>query len=322
MRKNPRLAHAVAALGLIAAALPAHALVGGAVDANTASSPWAGVVSITPITGEVYSGALLDRQHVLTAAHVAARFVGEPGKLTINVNTGSVPQQFTASRVFVHPDYATGNLPTDSAFAWNDDIAVIRLAQPVGPDVPVYPLFGGTPGIAGAPVNFAMVAYGGHGDGISASLLQGANATVKRVGQNRVEAFFLADDEGGGAPTGVREGFVFVFDAAGTPNHLPGEAGYAGGDSGSPIFVNVGGQWRIAGVGAFNGSPAGVPGTAIQFGAIGGGMLIAPYADWIQAQMATPVPEPRTHALMLAGLGCVAAAALRRRKAARESGIR
>ena len=309
-----RFAALLAILGLTLAP-GAHALVGGTVDDNIASSPWAGVVSITPTTGgAVYSGALLDRYHVLTAAHVAASFSSDPSKLKVNINgAGNLTQQLVASHIFVHPDYSTGNLPNDNTFAWNDDIAVIRLAEPAAANVPVYALFNGTPGLGGVTTAFTMVAYGGYSDGVSTTLQQGSNAAVKRVGQNRVTGLYAADDEGHGAPPNVAEGFVFAFDAPGTAGAVDHEAGYAGGDSGSPIFINVNGAWRIAGVGAFNGNPSNVPGGAIQFGAVGGGMLIAPYAQWIQTQMTSPVPEPKTYALLLVGLGLVTLAARRRR---------
>lgn len=311
-----RLATGLAVLGL-SLAPGAHALVGGTVDPNETSSPWAGVVSITPTTnGAVYSGALLDRYHVLTAAHVAASFASDPGKLRININAGgNLTQQLVASHIFVHPDYTTGNLPNDNTFAWNDDIAVIRLAAPAAADVPVYSLFKGVPEVNGVTATITMVAYGGYSDGVSSTLQHGSNAAVKRVGHNRITNLYAADNEGAGAPANVAEGFVFIFNEPGTSDSIAGEAGYAGGDSGSPIFVNDNGVWRIAGVGAFNGSPGNVPGGAIQYGAVGGGMLTAPYAQWIQAQMTAPVPEPETYALLLAGLGLVALAARRRLKA-------
>ena len=192
----------------------------------------------------------------------------------------------------------------------------IRLAEPAAANVPVYSLFNGVPGLGGVTTTIAMVGYGGYSDGVTTTVQQVANAAVKRVGYNRITSLFTADDEGSGAPAGVAEGFVFVFNEPGTSNALPGESGYAGGDSGSPVFVNDNGLWRIAGVGAFNGSPGNVPGGAIQYGAIGGGMLIAPYADWIQAQMTAPVPEAETYVLLLAGLGIVALAARRQRTAA------
>lgn len=312
------------ALGLVLTgtlcAPAANALVGGTIDPNT-SAEWAGVVSITKTGSGVYSGALLDPYHVLTAAHVAAGSASQPGSLTITVNLGGDrSQQIVASHVFVHPDYTKGNLnvPNDGQFAWNDDIAVIRLSSPVAGSVANYPLLTTTPSLGSV---FAMVAYGGYGDGQSPTLIQGPNAAVKRIGENRIEALFSADDEGSGAPS-YSEVFAFTFSAPGAPGQLVNEAGYAGGDSGSPIFVHADGAWRIAGVGAFAGTPANFPGNSNQYGAIGGGMLIAPYVGWIQQQMAAPIPEPKTYALMLAGLGFAAAAAYRQRKRALASLVR
>jgi len=305
------------ALGLVLAGTlhtpPADALVGGTIDPNASTSEWAGVVSITKTGGGVYSGALLDPYHVLTAAHVAAGSASQPGNLTINVNVGGDrSQQIVASQVFVHPDYTKGNLnaANDGQFAWNDDIAVIRLSSPVDGNVPNYQLLTTTPGLGSV---FTMVTYGSYGDGLSPTLINGPDAAVKRIGGNRIGALYPADDEGSGAPN-YSEVFAFSFSAPGSSDQLANEAGYAGGDSGSPIFVYTDGAWHIAGVGAFAGTPANFPGNSNQFGAIGGGMLIAPYASWIQAQMAAPVPEPRTYALMLAGLGLAAVAARYRRR--------
>jgi secreted trypsin-like serine protease len=303
-------------LVLVGVAHPTFALVGGTVDANTTDSPWAGVVSITPSTGGVFSGALIDSRHVLTAAHVVFNHAANPGNVVVNLNYGgNLTSQISASRISIHPSYTTGNTPSDTTFAWNDDVAVIRLSQPIPIGVPTYPLFTGTPGLNGAPATITMVAYGGFGDGVAASLSAGANASVKRIGSNRVDQLF-ADDEG----SGKAEIFVFDFDGPNaTTNVLGGptlgagiEAGYASGDSGSPAFVYVNGAYRIAGIGAFNGDPATIPGNSIQFGAIGGGMVVAPYVEWINEQTALPVPEPESYAMMLAGLAFVAYAVRRR----------
>jgi len=301
----------------------ALALVEGAIDPNVANSPWAGVVSITPSTGGIFSGALIDPYHVLTAAHVVYANKDTPANVTINLNgTGSLSSQIVASQVLVHPSYLVGNTPSDSQFAWHDDIAVIRLSQPAPVGTPSYSLFHGTPGQNGAPRTITMVAYGGYSDGNSASLLQGASATVKRVGRNRVDLLY-ADDEG----SGKAEVFVFDFDGpTASTNVIPPnigdnltlgdniEAGYAGGDSGSPVFVDDNGVWKLAGVGAFNGDPAAIPGNALQFGAIGGGMLVAPHADWITQQTALPVPEPEAYAMMLAGLAILSLTLRARRR--------
>lgn len=325
MNRARTLALALVLAGTLCAPA-ANALVGGTIDPNT-STEWSGVVSITTIGGGVYSGALIDRTHVLTAAHVAAGFVNNPGDLKINVNFGGdLTQQITASQIFVHPDFQTGRVIGNGG-VWNDDIAVIRLSAPAAAGVTVYSLFDATLGLAlnglpllnGAPVNVKMVAYGAYADGVSPAAQAGGNAAVKRVGENRLEALYGADAETPGAtpPAGVAEGFLFDFDAG-----IAGEASYAGGDSGSPVFVFYQNQWRIIGVGAFNGTPPNVETNSIQFGAIGGGMLVSPYTGWIQAQMAAPVPEPQTHALMLAGLGLVAAAARYRRRSACARSIR
>lgn len=307
----PKPVRAALAVLSLAMAMPSYALVGGTIDPNT-NMQWAGVVSITPAGGGVYSGALIDPYHVLTAAHVVAGHAGNPNGLTINFNAGGdLTHQVPVNRVYVHPDYGKGNVRGGKHFAWNDDIAVVRLSEPAPAGVPVYALASGTPGLNATPTHFTMVAYGGYSDGVSATLLQGSNASIKRVGENRVGALFPADDDGHGVPPGVMEVFAFTFDAPGVAGRLPGEAGYAGGDSGSPIFIQEAGGWRIAGVAAFNGNPANLPGSSIQYGAIGGGMVIAPYADWIQQQVASPVPEPETYALLLLGLGLVISAAHR-----------
>jgi hypothetical protein len=247
--------------------------------------------------------------------------VSDPGNLTININYGgNLTQRIAASQIFVHPDFYTGRISSNGSI-WNDDIALIRLSAPAADDVPVYSLFGsalttiagGQPRLNGSPVDVTLVAYGGYADGVSPSVQSPPNAAVKRVGANRLEALYAADIESDGMPppAGVNEGFTFVFDAPGTAHHLDGEAGYSGGDSGSPVFVDDQGVWRIVGVAAFNAEGENSMSNAIQFGATGGGMLIAPYANWIREQM-VPVPEPRTWALMLVGLGLVGAVCLRR----------
>lgn len=314
----------LAALGLTLAcwAGPALALVEGVIDPNNPDSPWAGVVSITTPKG-TFSGALIDPWHVLTAAHVVNAQKATPANVQVNLNvTGPLSSRITAHSIYVHPSYGTGNTASDQAFAWHDDVAVITLAQSAPPGVPAYPLLSGTPGVNGIPRDITLVAYGGYSDGVSASPLAGASPSIKRVGRNRVD-LLVADDEGSG------QAELFVFDLDGptaasnvygdpTPDNLTlgddVEASYAGGDSGSPVFIRMGGTWYLAGIAAFNGSPAEEPGGALRFGAIGGGMLVAPYVDWIYQQTAMPLPEPRPLALWLGGLGMLGLYVTQRRR--------
>jgi len=291
-------------------AAPAHALVGGAVDANLASSPFAGVGAVI-VNGGTFSGVLLDPWHVLTAAHVVA---GKPaGAIQFRLNAGAA-ETLSAAAVSVHPGYIGTTPGTDGV--WHDDLAIVRLAAPAT-SAGGYALYTGP--AVGQTV--ALAGYGGVGDG-AVGVTAGANASVKRSGRNRIDQV-LPDDDGSGAA----EVFVFDFDGPAAASNVfgpatPGnltlgasvEAQFAGGDSGSPVFVNDNGVWKIFGVANFNGSTTGLPGSNVLFGSVGGGSLVAPYAGWIAQTVTTPVPEADTWAMLLAGLGMVSWAALRRRR--------
>ena len=289
-----------AALSLLVA-LPAHALVGGASDPNVADSPWAGVGAVS-VNGGVFSGALVGSRYVLTAAHVVGGV--SPGKVSFVLNAGAGSQVYAAESIIVFPGF-TGAQP-GAGGVWHDDLALIRLATPVDASVPVYGLYGGP--LASETVT--LVGYGGGGDGVN-GVTSGANAAVKRVGRNRVDQQFV-DDDGGSA----QEVFVFDFDGPdassnvfGPPvkaNLTPGEtveAHYAGGDSGSPVFVEDRGVWKIAGIATFNGSTSS-SGSSVKFGAIGGGTVLASYIPWVETTT-TPVPEPHAWLTLLAGLGVI-----------------
>ena len=308
----------IAALG----SAPAFALVGGSVDANLATSPWAGVGAIT-INGGVYSGVLLDSQHVLTAAHVVGGQTGTPGNVSFSLNVGgNLTQTLGATAITLYPGF-TGTSPGSDG-VWHDDLAIITLGTPVTGAVPTYGLYGGSL----SNKTITLVGYGGGGDGVN-GVTSGANASVKRVGQNRVDRV-LVDDDGGAAS----EVFMFDFDGPTKATNVFGssnkssnltlgasiEAQYAGGDSGSPVFIKDKGVWKIAGIGTFNGDTA-LSASNVKFGSIGGGTIIAPYLSWIDSTLkaspaggagasllgasVTAVPEPQTWLMLLAGMGLV-----------------
>lgn len=292
----------IAALSLFVA-LPAHALVGGVSDSNVADSPWAGVGAVS-VNGGTFSGALVGDQYVLTAAHVVGGV--SPSKVSFVLNAGAGSQVYAAESIIVFPGF-TGTTP-GAGGVWHDDLALIRLATAVDASVPVYGLYGGP--LASETVT--LVGYGGGGDGKN-GVISGANAAVKRVGRNKVDKQFADDDPGGSAP----EVFVFDFDGPDTTSNVFGppvkanltlgetiEAHYAGGDSGSPVFVNDKGAWKIAGIATFNGSTTGAPGSNALFGAIGGGTVMASYIPWVKTAIA-PVPEPHAWLMLMAGLGMI-----------------
>jgi hypothetical protein len=246
------------------------------IDANLPSSPWAGVVSLR-VNGGAYSGALIHRRLVLTAAHVVAGQT--PTAVTAQLNAGE-PLQFGVARVHVHPGWKGFTKP----FAF-DDVALLELEEDVPDGVPVYTPFYG-PLRQGTALTF--VGYGASGQGDRPPSV-GADPAVKRVGLNRVDrvvprpdlpeapALFLYDFDGPDATS----------DAFGGPTLGNAfETSAAGGDSGAPAFVRRGEFPRIAAVLSFV-ADFNRPGTPLStFGASGGGVLLSGVKDWLQARRA------------------------------------
>jgi hypothetical protein len=302
---------------LLLLSAPARAVVDGELDPNTLESAWAGVGSVT-VAGGVYSGVLIGPHHVLTAAHVVAnRF---PEEISFNLNAGGdLTHRLRAEAVYVRPGYvgAVGFKPGGQF-----DLAVIRLAEPAPAGVPFYSLYDSDLP-QGTIITF--VGYGAGGLGVLGPT-EAARPHIKRTGSNMVECFAFTVDRDNCdmidlAGNGPRALYLFDFDAPALPGAKPngrlpfGEATLAGGDSGSPSFVHVQGQWRIAGINTFV-TRDGAKGRTSVFGTAGGGVLVSgENGDWVRSIIApaergllpppnpTPhVPEPHTWFLLGFGL--------------------
>lgn len=284
-----------------AAPVCAFALVGGAgADPNTAGSPWAGVGSLT-VGGGTFTATVIAPGYVLTAAHVLAG--SNPANVSFQLNAGSA-EVFSASQFYVNPLYtgtAAENLSTDPTV--HADLAIIKLAGSTPMAVPTYGLYSGS--LRGQDLSF--VSYAG-------------SSTVKRTGENIVDAVF--SDAAGLAQT-----YLFDFDGPDLSTNRLGfdmpangtlganrEASFVGGDSGSSAFIQVQGQWQLAGINTYQATFAEGPATSGAFGTGGGGVVVSTYAAWINSVIATPVPEPQAWAMLLAGLGLLGGAARQRRK--------
>lgn len=265
----------------------AAAVVGGIVDSNSAQSPFAGVGSLTRDGEEVYSAVLIAPQYVLTAAHVVGSTLF-PGRLTFNLNAAGDGRMFSVpvQEIHVHPGYSGLRRTPDGTI--HNDIAVLRLAEPVPPGTPIYRLHEG-PVDVGQRILF--VGYGAGGVMTSAQRVA-PQPTLKRKGESEIEWILPGD--------AAQEVYVFrsrpMVDPAGRG------AGLAYGDSGSPSFAQgPDGTLDLVGINTFtiNASPS----QAGSFIAGGGGIVIGPHAEWINAIVAAPAAGPATRMLPLTALG-------------------
>ena len=266
---------------------------------------------------------------------------GRDIRVIFNSN-GNINSIITATSVVADPQYlGFGNCPqavTDpQAFCLNHDMSVITLGQAAPATAKTYSVLGTA---LSGPMPLTMVGYGTGGTG-DVGFTTSPSFSVKRQGQNYAE-FYERDNfqNFAGGPNGV---YYADFDGPGLNQNLfcnsanagdwgnlcgpslPNnqESSIGGGDSGGAAFMLINGQYVLAANntfgGTYTGQKAGTYGTyfgGVTTGAELGFLQTATAAFGLSVVNLTPVPEPQTDALLLAGLVGVAGVARRRRIAA------
>lgn len=222
---------------------------------------------------------------VLTAAHVV---YGAP-LWSIAFQIGA--STYTAQAVYIHPGYSgTAN-----------DIALIELNAPVAGVTPAL-IYTGTAevGKQGHSVGYGLTGTGTTG--------YGGTYGTKRAMQNVID--IIINTSGYVDPNGTillsdfdspTENTNSLAGVGSSPTPLGLEGMGAPGDSGGPVFIQIGSTWYIAGVHSFladPGPPIGNSNPDARYGDILGSTRVSKYAGWINSI----VPEPTSMAALAIGL--------------------
>ncbi|UNK42543.1 trypsin-like serine protease [Luteimonas sp. S4-F44] len=270
----------LACAALLAACATASAIVvRDDVDDGQYRVPDSELPALVDMPGEGH-GVLIAPNWVVTAAHTLPM----QGRLESVVLGGRSRE---VADVVVHPGYRT--LPQsliDQAMAsgeamlivvflaGSDDIALIRLKQPVEDIVPVGLYHGSDE--AGHVVK--LLGKGATGTGATGHDPRGPNRTALRRAFNRV--------------TSAHERWLcYVFDAP--PAAIALEGALGNGDSGGPLLIETDGQWQLAGLGAWK-VVAGDVRTARpgRYGQTTCNVRLSHYADWIEDVMSGQASVP------------------------------
>jgi len=232
-------------LALLVAA-PAHAIVGGAAPSEAGIGR--SVVTIVGARGNFCSGALIAPKLVLTVAHCV-----QPGSTYKIVEYGAdkQPQLHDVKNVAIHPGFVMQAMLAHRATA---DVALLQLeTAPQGKSAAAL----GVPQLPLAPGNRFTIAGIGvtiRGDGVSGGTIR--TASLVATGKPGTLQIRLVDP----LTLGARDGL-----------------GACTGDSGGPVFEDLGGGPAIIGVISWSTGPNGSAGC----GGLTGVTPLTLYRDWI-----------------------------------------
>ncbi|CDN88293.1 trypsin-like peptidase domain-containing protein [Hydrogenophaga intermedia] len=240
------------------------ALEGGAGVSDPAPDTPAAAVGSLSAGNRLVSAVVIQRQWLITAAHVVNGAVPTPHEVVFRTPLGGGFSS-RASAVHVHPEFISHKI----------DLALVKLETPVPREMGAARVYTGP--LLGHTIR--LVSHGG-------------STTLIGTGENRVDAVtpdpqgrpwqYLFDHDGPDLSSNVLGPALPVNGTLGAAR----EATLVSGDSGSAAFVVIDGQWGLAGINTFQATLNG-PNGANGSGRVAGGMVLVAHARWIAETLRT-----------------------------------